>query len=285
MNKSDLYFGKPERKAPAQVILIHLLIIPALFLIHLQGITQPVEKPFPFIPFEQIRYKVSYNLGFIWLDAGEVLFRSDTVTFGGEPAISLYSFGTSYQIYDILYTVRDRFSCVAGTVGLEPILFTEDVWEGKRRRNSELCFRHDEAKLRVAFSEEKSPGRDTVVPLRPGCRDVLTAVYYLRSLDYDGFLPGDSLRICVYSRYEERELTVLYHGKENIVTRMGDNYLCHRFSAVLFGGTIFREGEAVNAWVTADQRKVPVLVEADILVGSIKVYLDEYTATDWDYKK
>jgi len=41
-------------------------------------------------------------------------------------------------------------------------------------------------------------------------------------------------------------------------------------------GTIFRGGEDMLVWVSTDNRKIPIVVEAKILVGSVKAYLADY---------
>ena len=38
-------------------------------------------------------------------------------------------------------------------------------------------------------------------------------------------------------------------------------------------GTIFKGGEDMFIWVSDDKNRVPVLVEAKILIGSVKAYL------------
>ena len=42
---------------------------------------------------------------------------------------------------------------------------------------------------------------------------------------------------------------------------------------MLVKGTIFKGGEDLLVWVTDDNKRVPVLVEAKILVGSVKAIL------------
>ena len=70
-------------------------------------------------------------------------------------------------------------------------------------------------------------------------------------------------------------LYVRYLGKEIIADRNKQKYRCVKFSALLVSGTIFQGGEELSVWVTDDYNKIPILIEAGILVGSIKVYLSE----------
>ena len=40
-------------------------------------------------------------------------------------------------------------------------------------------------------------------------------------------------------------------------------------------GDVFKGGENMKVWVSDDERRVPVMVEAKILVGSVKGILDD----------
>ncbi|NJK87753.1 MAG: DUF3108 domain-containing protein [Bacteroidales bacterium] len=66
---------------------------------------------------------------------------------------------------------------------------------------------------------------------------------------------------------------IRYLGKETIETKEGIKYNCIKFSSLLVEGTIFKGGEDLIVWVTDDKNRVPVLVQAKILVGSVKAYL------------
>ena len=53
----------------------------------------------------------------------------------------------------------------------------------------------------------------------------------------------------------------------------GSRYNTIRFSIQLVEGTVFKEGEDLILWVTDDKNHIPVMVEAKIIVGSVKALL------------
>ena len=69
------------------------------------------------------------------------------------------------------------------------------------------------------------------------------------------------------------DLFIRYKGKEQLKTRNGEVFNTIRFSVLLVKGTIFKGGEDMEVWVTDDDNRIPVLVEAKILVGSVKAVL------------
>ena len=76
---------------------------------------------------------------------------------------------------------------------------------------------------------------------------------------------------------EIHDLYFRYRGKGVIETRNGEVYKCLKFTALLLEGSLFKGGEDLVVWVSDDKNKIPVLIEAKILVGSVKVYLEEAT--------
>ena len=131
---------------------------------------------------------------------------------------------------------------------------------------------------RVISSTENTNKPRTVdtLDLLPCTFDVLSAIYYARNLDFDHRAEGEKIPLRFLIDGEVYDLFIRYLGKEVKENRSGNRYLCHKFSAMLVEGTIFAGGEDMVAWVTADPNKVPIMVEAKILIGSIKAYLTGY---------
>ena len=63
--------------------------------------------------------------------------------------------------------------------------------------------------------------------------------------------------------------------KEKIKTEMGKFY-AHKFVPVVQEGRVFKSEDDVSVWITDDHNKVPVMIEAKIIVGSVKMELQNY---------
>ena len=74
---------------------------------------------------------------------------------------------------------------------------------------------------------------------------------------------------------EIHDIYIRYLGKETIKNRDGRTFKCLKFSPLLVEGTIFESGEDMTVWVTDDANRIPIIVEAKILIGSVKaVFVD-----------
>jgi len=66
-----------------------------------------------------------------------------------------------------------------------------------------------------------------------------------------------------------------YIGRETITIESG-TFRCIKFVPVLQKGRVFKEEQDLTVWITDDLNHIPVLAEADILVGSVKMELKEF---------
>jgi len=95
-------------------------------------------------------------------------------------------------------------------------------------------------------------------------------VYKARNIDFDNYLPGDRIPIRMIVDGKIYDLYVTYKGKETVKNREGRKFRCYVFSPLLVEGTIFTSGEGMTVWVTDDDNRIPIIVKAKILIGSVK---------------
>ena len=75
--------------------------------------------------------------------------------------------------------------------------------------------------------------------------------------------------------YENYIFKMKFLGKERINTRFG-KIQCMKFRPYVQSGRVFREQESVTLWITDDGNKIPIRLQADLAIGSIKVDLEEF---------
>jgi hypothetical protein len=68
-----------------------------------------------------------------------------------------------------------------------------------------------------------------------------------------------------------------YLGKEVLKTKFG-KVECLKFRPYVQSGRVFKEQESLSLWVSNDKNKIPIRIEADLAVGSIKADLEGYNA-------
>lgn len=250
-------------------------VVTSFFLLFSVSVTnaQCFDTNFCFSAGEKVNYKVVYNWHFIWLNAGWVEFEVKESTFMKRDVYHLYSFGSTFKGYDLFFKVRDCFESYLDMKTLKPLWFKRNTYEGGYEVNNQYLYDHRNDMI-FSFTENsyKPLLRDTLD--MPFCTfDVLSLVYYSRNLDFSGLEVNDTIPVSTIIDNELFNLYIRYLGKETLETKDGHVYNCIKFSALLVEGTIFKGGEDLFVWITDDKNRIPVLIEAKILVGSVKALL------------
>ena len=220
---------------------------------------------------ESITYQAKYNWGLIWLDAGEVTFSVEKTKHRGKDAFHFVGEGGTYPKYDWIYKVEDKFESYADPKTLLPIRFIRDVFEGGKTYYEESIFSNNKAYTFV--KPHKKPLYKDTVEIKNCTFDVLSVIYHARCIDYNSYKANDKIPVNLYLDNELHEIYIRYLGKENFTAPDGKVYPCIKFSPYLIDGTIFRGGESMLVYVSDDENKVPIYVEASILVGKVKAHL------------
>lgn len=249
-----------------------LLILAALWAFSSAPAQQPckVTENTVFQPGERVRYQAVYNWGFIWLNAGLVTFSVDATKWQDQEALHLKSVGVSLKSYDRLFTVRDTFETWVHPRTLEPFEFRRVTNEGSYRAYHHYLFNSTERQIRSSISREGGPVERGLMDW-PACSyDLVSMVYQARNIDFSPYNKGDKIPITLIVDGEIHNLYIRYLGKEVAELRDGRRFSCLKFSPLLVKGTIFEAGEDMTVWVTDDANRVPIIVEAKILIGSVK---------------
>lgn len=222
---------------------------------------------------ERVSFRAFYNWGLIWVNAGDVEFSVSDTTYLDKPTLHLKAVGWSLKQYDWFFKVRDRFESIVHPTTIQPYWFERDTHEGRYKAYNRYVFNRADSVLDIISHTSDRPFKREFLPL-PDCTfDVLSAIYYCRNIDFNRYAVGDKIPLTMGVDDEIFNLHIRYMGKERLTTRSGEVYNTIRFKVMLVEGTIFKGGEDLEVWVTDDKNRVPVLVDAKILVGSVKAVL------------
>jgi hypothetical protein len=224
---------------------------------------------------EQIRYTVSYNWGPVWVDAGLVTFSVNSEQYRGKPCWHLKGTGKSYSSYDILFKVRDYFDSWIDPATFKSYEFRRSVFEGGYSLLNTLNFDDNLQKVIANTKTQKNPQRTDTLAVRPCAFDMLSAIYHTRTLDFSDLHPEIKQHVTILIDDAYYDIYFRPLGKEVVESTDGKRYRCIKFAARMVQGTIFKGEEDVLVWVTDDANKIPIYIEAKIIVGTIKAYLKD----------
>ncbi|MFT7611758.1 MAG: hypothetical protein ACI9J3_000704, partial [Parvicellaceae bacterium] len=183
--------------------------------------------------------------------------------------------GKTFKEYDWFFKVRDQYQSFATQKDLKPQRFIRNVREGSTNLYYDYTFNHSRNEA-YCIKSKTDKTKDTIK--KTACAfDVMTTVYYARSIDFSKYKVNDTIPLTMLLDGSKYETYIRYTGKGTAKTRSGQTYRVIKFRPLLIEGTIFTGGEDMEVSVSDDKNRIPILVEAQILVGSIRVYLDKKT--------
>jgi len=222
---------------------------------------------------ERLTYNVMYNWGFIWIGAGDVIFSVRETNFRNRPVYFLEAQGTSYPSYDWFFKVRDSFQAYLDKETLRPVWHLRNTSEGDFNTYEEYHFDYEQDVIYSATQNTKEPYRKDTLKVVKCAFDLLTTAYFFRNLDFTNVSAGKKIPVTVLLDNEIYHLSVRFLGKELLKLKDGSKYNTIKFSIQLVEGTVFKAGEDLIVWATDDKNHIPVMVEAKIIVGSVKAIL------------
>ena len=212
---------------------------------------------------EKLTYRVHYGL----INAGEAVLevKGDSTIIGKRKTLHLVGNGKSLGAFNWFFKVRDNYESYLDEESLMPWLFIRNVEEGSYKLDRTVLFNQYKKKAVVDDSTY-------VVPAY--CQDLLSAFYYARTLDLENLALNDTVSINTFFDKENYQLMIKYIGKDTLDSDIGD-IRCLKFRPLLQVGRVFKEEEDMTVWISDDPNKVPVRVQANVVVGSIKMDLND----------
>lgn len=253
----------------------HILLFLIVILFFTPGQVSGQEKDLPFKSGEYARYGAYYNWNFIWIQSGEVEFRADTVQYMNQKTWHLKAVGKTFKAYDLFYSVRDTFEVFCDFHTFNPLFARRVLNHSKNYSLHQYSFNYATQKIGIKIKQGNTPLYTSHVPVMKNTYDLLATAYNFRKFDFNKLKVGQKVPYRMLLDRKVEDLYFRYLGKENVKTRTGKEYRCQKVSVFLLQGDFFPEGEYMKIWFTDDQNHLPVQVETEIQVGSVKALLIE----------
>jgi Protein of unknown function (DUF3108) len=228
------------------------------------GVVPPDPGPPPFVAGESATYRIRWTSGPMRVPAG-------TVTIAVQPPQGSESY--RFQVMAKTEPWMSRFyeadvlieTTASG--GLLPFSYREAIKDGKRRIDRQTAFDADRHEMRLT-----SGGTSMTLPLEAAARDPLTALFYIRGLPMEA---GSHVALPLNDNGRRLTLDVSIGGVETI-TLDGQSRSAWRLAPRLTDRLARRGPLEVTAWLSADARRVPLIIDVTATFGSARLELETY---------
>ena len=217
-----------------------------------------------YIPGEKLKFIIYYGM----VNGGYINAELVATEYEGKIAYHSKMLATTAGLADLLYKVRDEYQSYFDPETSLPFKSVRDIREGKYKRYDLAFFDHKN--LKVLNDKNK----EFIVPA--DIRDMVSVFYYIRNMDFEKMKYDDIIKVNTFFDNEIFPFDMRYRGIVKIKTKMAE-YICIKLVPFVEPGRIFEKEDDMRIYLTADTNRVPVRVEFDLKVGTVKCDLIEYS--------
>ncbi len=227
---------------------------------------------------EKLVYKLYYQLGFIWIPAGEVIFTVKDVG----SAYEMRALGKTYSTYESIFKVNDYFYSKVDKETMLPRNFVRIVEEGKYRLYDSVSFDQKRNVAMTYHGKTKETAKPQFHKLNNCMQDIVSNMYSVRNIQTSNLKKGDQIELDMFFDKAVFPLNIQFGGKETKDIKGLGGFKTIKMTPDLVGGNVFKDGDKMTLWVSDDLNKIPLLIESPVSVGSIKAVLKSYSGLKYD---
>jgi len=231
-----------------------------------------------FEPGEWLKFRMHYGI----LNASYATLHVKSANIDGVPVYHVVGKGRTTGFASVFFKVDDTYESYFGMEDGRPYKFIRKINEGGYTKDYNIHFDH---KRDEAILNDKKHNKKYNFELQDSIQDLLSAFYYLRNnYEPDDLVKGETIKLkMLYDDDGIFNFKLKYLGTEILKTKFG-KVECYKFRPYVQSGRVFKEQESLSLWVSADDNKIPIRIQADLAVGAIKADLDGYNGLKHQFK-
>jgi hypothetical protein len=220
----------------------------------------PATVPVPFRPGEILEYRVlfsKYAVNAAKIETTVVEQRN----FFGRPAWHFRAIAHTMDTTRSLFAIDDQFDSYTSAVNLFSLQFEMYLHEqGKAQTNL----------YRMTTEGDPAPPDVTALRVLPGTRDAISFLYNLRAADWQR---TPEMRAPVFDGRRLYDVVARIDTPQGTISVPAGNFPAFRIAVQLFDHGKEQTDTKFWLWITRDEAHTPVLVEAEIPFGTVRIEL------------
>ena len=238
-----------------------LLLIGCTLLLSLTLCAQEVEN---------ITMGIMYKWGIVNTEVAQAsltLEKAGADKFHGRMAVK------SAPFFDVFYKMRENFQSWFMAEDFRPMEFIRDTYEGGYTATNHYIYDWKAGVIHSEVCYNKKEPEKLEIPLQGMSYDLVTLVYYLRSIDWVQ-TPVDEPRIVPFAIDDTIfQVKVTYRGQERITVRRKGKYDALRFSCTVVAGALFPGDQELQVWFSDDDHHIPLAIMVPLKMGTMWAWL------------
>lgn len=226
---------------------------------------------------EWFKFRVHYGI----VTAGYATLEVNNANLNGKEVFHIVGEGRTTGVSRWFFNVEDYYQSYIDKKKDVPYRFIRKIDEGGYTKDLQIDFNRE---TKVALVHNKERDIKEWVTFNKDAHDMVSAFYYLRNaVDIKTVKVGDTFDMDMFFDKDSYRFRLKFLGREILRTKFGKiNTLI--FRPYVEAGRVFKEKESLTVWVTDDENKIPLLIKAELAVGSLKATLTEFKGLQHSFK-
>tara|TARA_B100000902_G_scaffold322088_1_gene315253 strand:+ start:55 stop:825 length:771 start_codon:yes stop_codon:yes gene_type:complete len=226
---------------------------------------------------EWLKFRIHYGL----ITAGQATLEVKSERLNNQEVFHIIGFGETTGLTNWFFKVEDHYQSYILKDEDLPLRFVRNINEGGYKKDIQIDFNQSS---KMATIVDFIDNKREIVPFPNRAQDMVSSFYYLRNnLDTHSLNDNDEFDLDMFFDSENYKFKLKYLRKEVLDTKFG-KVPCLVFRPYVESGRVFNEKESLTIWVSDDDNKIPLLIKADLLVGSLKASLIEFKKLNNSFK-
>ncbi|MCQ2958644.1 MAG: DUF3108 domain-containing protein [Bacteroidales bacterium] len=219
----------------------------------------------PYAPGENLRYSLYYGI----MDGGEAVISLEKTKSG-----EYHSKATAKTVGMVRWflDMNDVYESYFNPTTCKPSKAVRNIKENSYKYYDEVTYNHE--------NHSVNSKKNGTVEVPVNTLDIISSLYQMRGSGLRNMKLNDTLTTTIYFADELYEFQVIYKGKDKVTTKLG-TFKALKFQPVVEVGRVFKHEDDVRFWVSDDENLLPLRAEFDVLIGSIKCDLLEYSGVKY----
>ncbi len=235
---------------------------------------------------EELTFDLYFKWGLVNTKAGVSTLKTINTNYNGQEAYKMSLTAKSSGMADKVFSLNDILSTYT-TKELVPLAYHKDAKEGDEHTVENMSYAYNPSGGVTVHTKRVKNGKlrfDETIKSDGCVYDMISVVFYARTLDYSSMKKGDEKRVDFISGKKKAYMIIEHQGIETVKANDDKKYSCIKLvlSVINANQLAFEDKEeAMKVYITNDNNRMPVRLDSKLNIGSTRAMLKSYKGTKY----
>lgn len=226
---------------------------------------------------EFLDFDLHFKYGIIYVKAGVSTLSVQNARYADKDAYKMTLTASSIGAAKAIFYISDTLVSYT-TKDIVPLAYIKDAHEGDSYRTERATYDYSSGKVKLRNINKRNDylRYDTVLVSNDCMYDMLSIIYYCRTLNYSKMKKGDVTTVSFFSGRRVVDMDIEFHGTESVSANDGRKYNCLKLVLMMNEKHFENKNEAMKVYITDDMNHIPIRIDSKLKTGSTRAVLKSY---------